>query len=147
MIGGYDFHNAHWAFNFYPEGDEEIDRLLDQEREDQIQYSSLYLQRIDDKGVDSQRHNVRFRIIVPGRKEVALDKHFCEEESNWYGTCKFMTVEELQNMESLDLSLIFEHVVPYFYFALNEGLIDEEKFFKHVSNETILADLMKITKD
>ena len=107
-----------------------MDRLLDQEREDQIQYSSLYLQRIDDKGVDSQRHNVRFRIIVPDRKEVALDKHFCEEESNWYGTCKFMTVEELQNMESLDLSLIFEHVVPYFYFALNERLIDEERFLK-----------------
>lgn len=125
----FDFYGTQWNLVFYPNGEKDSDRLLKEEKDEDNEYSSIYLLRQGRMANGRLRHNVQYRISVAERKDIVLDKHFYYKESNAYGTCRFIPIKELEEMKKLDVSVTFEHVVPYTYFAYKKKdvLLSDEK--------------------
>ena len=114
-----NFYGTLWSLVFYPNGEKDSVRLLEEEK-DNNEYSSIYLVREGRMAMRRLRHNVQYRISVTGRNDILLDKHFYFKESNAYGTCRFIPINTVNEINELDISVTFEHVVPYSYFAYNK---------------------------
>jgi len=103
-------------------------------------YSAIYLYRDGEKSTGRLRHNVQFRISVVGRSDLVFDQHFYYKESNVYGTSSFIPTAILKEMDSLEVSVSFEHVIPYTYFAYRKEDISDS----NVDHHFIFEDHLRI---
>ena len=115
----FNYYGTSWSLVFYPKGEKDSLRLLEGEKD--TKYSSIYLMRAGRLATGRLRHNVQYRISVNGRNDLVLDKHFYYKESNAYGTCLFIPIDTLKGLEELNVSVTFEHIVPYSYFAYTKN--------------------------
>jgi len=163
----FQFFGTIWKLLFFPKGEAplseiEVEENKENENEDKEEnesenetdsedensksevnensYSAIYLYRDGEKSTGRLRHNVQFRISVVGRSDLVFDQHFYYKESNVYGTSSFIPTAILKEMDSLEVSVSFEHVIPYTYFAYRKEDISDS----NVDHHFIFEDHLRI---